>query len=61
MTRPWRSPIERGVHVIDLPEGENMKVHLLELARVIEKHLANPADFTAWHNTTRVLKMDISG
>lgn len=33
-----------GVHVIDLPEGENMKIRLLELARVIEKHLANPAE-----------------
>jgi len=30
-----------GVPVIDLPEGENMKVHLLELARVIEKHMLN--------------------
>jgi CO dehydrogenase maturation factor len=30
-----------GVPVIDLPEGENMKVHLLELSRVIEKHMLN--------------------
>jgi CO dehydrogenase maturation factor len=28
-----------GVPVIDLPEGEKMKAYLLELARVIEKHM----------------------
>ena len=31
-----------GVPVIDLPEGEKMKAHLIELARVIEKHMLNP-------------------
>ncbi|MCX6701181.1 MAG: hypothetical protein NTV68_14905, partial [Methanomicrobiales archaeon] len=30
-----------GVPVIDLPEGENMKAHLLELAGVIEKYMLN--------------------
>lgn len=30
-----------GVPIIDLPEGENMKAHLLELAGVIEKHMLN--------------------
>ncbi len=30
-----------GVPIIDLPEGENMKAHLIELARVIEKHMPN--------------------
>ena len=29
-----------GVPIIDLPEGENMKANLIELARVIEKHMA---------------------
>jgi hypothetical protein len=31
-----------GVPVTDLPEGERMKAHLLELARVIEKYMLNP-------------------
>ena len=30
-----------GVPVIDLPEGDSMKAHLIELARVIEKHMPN--------------------
>ena len=41
-----------GVPVLDLPDGAGMKDHLLELSRVIEKHMLNPEQVLQGNNRT---------